>query len=348
MKSVLLAMSGGVDSSVAALLLQKAGYVVVGVTFRMWEEAEEHGAEKKDNAIYRAQSVCRQLNIEHFVEDLRKPFRSKVVDRFMADYIEGRTPNPCWHCNRVIKWASLMATADRRGLDLVSTGHYARIIDLDGKKTLKMGICKEKDQSYYLSNLTQKELAKTILPLGEFTKSQVRTLAARNHLATADVKDSQDLCFLSDSDYRKFLREHSTRSIMGGDIVDPSGRILGKHTGLIDYTIGQRKGIRIPEKERLFVIGKEVSTNTLIVAPGTAMGVVEFTIRNVNQLIDLEKKQYEVKIRYRSRLMAARVTENDEHWTITLERPARDVSPGQVAVIYDGDLVVASGVICDL
>ncbi len=348
-KSVLVAMSGGVDSSVAALLLKQAGYSVTGVNFRLWNSRNPQNSITAEDSIsiLRVKEVCKQLGIDFYLIDLQENFRSLVIDPFVAAYSAGRTPNPCWACNRYIKWATLLKVAEEKEITFVSTGHYARVIKDGQHVQLKKAIDRNKDQSYYLSNLTQKELIRTVFPLGEFTKDQVRALARENRLPTADTDDSQDLCFLNDEDYRWFVRSYSKRVFLPGEIVDLQGKILGKHTGLLDYTVGQRKGIKIPFQEPFYVIKKDMANNQLIVGIRSELGKMEFILDHVNQLVELTKEAFTVKIRYRSRDLPARVIKQRDSLQIFLCEPARDLTPGQVAVVYDDDTVVASGIIRD-
>ncbi len=349
-KKVLVAMSGGVDSSVAALLLKQAGYVVTGLTLRLWKATDHQKGEFStiDPAIDRAEEVCRILSIDHLVVDRKEQFFTQVIKPFLEEYQNGKTPNPCWHCNRCIKWSTLLEIANQMKIDYVATGHYARIVGQGGNMQLRTGLDENKDQSYYLSDLTASELSKTLLPLGELTKTQVREIARQNHLPNAETDDSQDLCFLVNADYRKFIRSQITEPIPIGEIVDDRGKVLGKHFGLIDYTIGQRKGIRIAAGEPLFVIGKDIQRNLLIVGPASDLGKTAFKITNINQLMKLERKHYEIMIHYRAKKKAGQVTVKENHCDIILDQPARDITPGQIAVIYDNDLVVLSGVISDV
>jgi tRNA-specific 2-thiouridylase len=346
-KSVLVAMSGGVDSSVAALLLHQSGYVVAGVTLTLWKEPSTSATcvDGTDASLKRAGEICKILGIDHFVIDRQRQFFTKIIEPFLLAYTTGSTPNPCWSCNRMIKWASLMAIAKGKGFDLVATGHYARIIQGAKRVELWKGVDENKEQSYYLSGLTANELQKTILPLGELTKDQVRTLASKNGLPVVDAKDSQDLCFLTDSNYRYFIRKFFPDGAAPGEIVDNDGNVLGAHAGLIDYTIGQRKRIRIASHEPLYVIRKDVKENRLIVGKAADLGRKAFTIHDVNYLQSIDDREYQVKVRYRSRAISAHIQSEGPELSVSLDHPALDLAPGQIAVAYDGDRVAVSGVI---
>jgi len=346
---VIVAMSGGVDSSVAAALLTEKGYRVSGVMLKLWTEEcnQEENACCTPEAISMARDVAGRLDIPFYVIDAREQFKSQIVDEFVAKSFKGLTPNPCYSCNRTIRWGFLLEKVLAMGADLFATGHYAKVCpDSKGIFHLKKGIDPAKDQSYVLSGLSQLQLSRTILPLGEYTKQAVRDEARRMHLPVADKPDSQDLCFVGSMDYREFLNRNAKQVSLKGNIVDTSGKTIGIHKGLQNYTVGQRKGIGSGNLEPVYVIEKDSLTNELIVGSSTDLVFTRVYLSNENWICGNKpevNKEYEVKIRYKARPQSAKLTYADNTYGIEFASPVRDATPGQIVVIYDGDEVVGSG-----
>lgn len=345
-------MSGGVDSSVAAALLVEQGYEVIGMMLRLWSEpgCEDENRCCTPAAMNLARRVAAQLDIPFYAIDAKAPFHDVVVEYFLSGYSQGITPNPCLMCNRHIRWEFLLNQALSLGADYMATGHYARVLHQPGQPVrLLRGVDPNKDQSYVLSVLDQAQLGHALLPVGGYTKPQIREIAARHNLPAARVKDSQDLCFLAGSDYASFLKRHAPHSQQPGQIVTGDGKVLGEHQGLAFYTIGQRKGLGIAAAEPLYVLEKRISDNTLVVGTIDELGCDTLTAGAVNWLrggVPAEPFEAEVKIRYTSGFTPGTVTAMDErHFSVKFERKLRDITPGQAAVVYDGDEVVASGII---
>jgi tRNA-specific 2-thiouridylase len=348
MESVVVAMSGGVDSSVAAALLVEQGYAVSGVMLDMW--SDNHDASKRVESVEQARKVADQLKIPFSVLDARDVFWTRVVEPFLQDYLNGLTPSPCVGCNRQVKWQSILEYADREGLGMVATGHYARLnLDGQGKMHLLRGKDDKKDQAYMLAFLQQKQLCRTIFPLGDYTKPEVRQIARRLGLIVAERDDSQDLCFLPSGDYRHFLREHAQAQIIPGEIIDQQGNVLGRHEGLPFYTIGQRKGLGFASVAPMYVLSKELATNQLVVGGKDALGSRELKAASFNWIAGKPPANLfraQVKIRYHASLTWGMVQAlDDSQVRIELESDLRDITPGQVAVIYQDDDVLGGGII---
>lgn len=343
---VMVAMSGGVDSSVAAVLLQDMGYDTAGGTMRM------NGLAAEESALQDAKAVCERLGLRHFIYDVRDKFQREVISFFAESYIEGLTPNPCVFCNRHVKFPEFIDGAAGDGYDRIATGHYART-EYDpssGRWILKKGVDEEKDQSYFLYGLTQDMLEKTIFPLGKLTKKQVREIAGETHLPSAKRPDSQDVCFIEGGeDYMGFLRRKMGYSPTPGEFVDECGRKLGTHDGAAGYTIGQRRGLGVSSSQRLYVIGKNMAENTVTLGCGERLmtGLVKVGGINYASMRPAEGDFWAyVKLRYSRNSARARVCVTGRD-TVTLEflEPQRAPAPGQSAVFYDGDVVLGGGVI---
>nr|MBN1228790.1 tRNA 2-thiouridine(34) synthase MnmA [Anaerolineae bacterium] len=352
---VLVAMSGGVDSSVSAALLKEQGYDVQGVMLRLWSEPGPIAGQRDNRCCTRDQMldahfVAKQLGIPFEVINASHVFKERIVDPFVNAYLEGLTPNPCLHCNRLIRFGYLLKHALEHGAQLMATGHYARTTRLsDGSVLLRKGIDPSKDQSYVLSMLTQEQLRQIIFPIGGLTKEAVRDIAQSLNLPVAGKRDSQDLCFIADGDYRRFIRQASDKTIVPGPIAHTSGVIIGTHSGLVDYTIGQRRGLGISWHEPLYVIRKDKLTNTLIVGPRAEPGKSSLQAYGVNWIKGSPPTAAfdgSVKIRYTAKPVPAMITPIDQTgMRVDLKEPLPDITPGQSAVVYDDEIVIASGII---
>lgn len=348
---VMAAMSGGVDSSVCALLLQEAGYAVRGATMVLRDDQKSTCGSSRD--VEDAREVCRRLGIPHDAFDLRDRFDAAVVRPFCDAYLEGRTPNPCIACNRFLKFESLQQRRRELGFDYVATGHYARRRwdAATGRWQLLRACDPAKDQSYVLYHLTQDTLAHMLFPLGELTKDEVRELARAHGFVTAEKPESQDICFVPDGDYAGFIegRCGADTAFNPGEIVDREGRVLGEHAGLIRYTIGQRKGIGVAAREPLYVLGKDASANRLIVGFRDELlssGVVARDVNLIGGDAWEAPREVQVKTHYRQRPVAATVEmSGDDELTVVFDELQGSAAPGQSAVLYDGDEVLGGGTI---
>lgn len=347
-------MSGGVDSSTTAALLVERGYDVIGLMMRMWSEEGDGLLPNKccsPEAVADARGVCQRLGIPFYLFNVEAEFKTRVVDFFADGYAAGITPNPCLQCNRFVKFGTLLAKARALGAEQLATGHYARILqDNAGDYELWKGIDPRKDQSYALHILSQEQLAHTMFPLGEYTKDQTRERARGYGLRVATKDDSQDLCFIADGDYRNFMRRNRPDALVPGPILDSSGNVLGQHTGLPDYTIGQRKGLGIAAGEPLYVTALDGTHNALIVGRAGELGKTELLARNVNwipaKLAEQLPMRAAVKIRYRAAAQPATIfIADDNSVRVVFDAPLRDITPGQAAVFYDGERCLGGGII---
>ena len=350
---VVVAMSGGVDSSVAALLLHRAGWDVIGVTLKLYslDESElpsDHQGCCTLDDVEDARSVCRKLGIPHYVLNMEREFHDQVMDYFVAEYRRGRTPHPCIACNDKIKFSQLMTRADALGAQYVATGHYARIERHPGGALLKKGVDVAKDQSYVLYGMTQGQLARTLLPVGGYRKDEIRQLAVGAGLTTADKPDSQDICFIPLGDYREFLRERS--SGIPGEIVDLDGSVVGVHQGIEYFTVGQRRGLGLPKTagEPRYVVRLEADDNRVVVGPESALYSADAWISGVNYIDGedpVDGTPVSVKIRYKAYEAPATLYPRQGGALVCFQDPQRSVTPGQAAVFYHGDVLVGGGTI---
>ena len=341
--TVLCAMSGGVDSSVCAKLLADRGFDIIGATMLLHEYAPGDAAD--------AAGICKSLGAEHLTLELGDLFRAEVIEPFISAYEHGETPNPCIECNRHLKFGRLLEEAGRLGCDYIATGHYARISydEASGRYLLKKALHPVKDQSYVLYRLTQHQLAHTLFPLGELTKDEVRAAAEAAGFSNAHKGDSQDICFIPDGDYSAFIRSFTGRRYPEGAFLGTDGKVLGRHSGIINYTIGQRRGLGIALGERAYVCGIDASANTVTLGRNEDLFTDRVRIDRLN-LISVpditEPIRAEVKLRYSHRPQPATVTRTDDDLAeIVFDAPQRAVTPGQSAVIYQGDTVVGGGYI---
>ena len=350
-QKVVVAMSGGVDSSVAAALLKQQGYDVTGMMLRLWSEPgkEESNRCCTPDAMAQARRVAGILDIPFYVVDAKDVFKETVVQYFLDGYARGETPNPCLMCNRQIRWTFLLNHALALGAEFMATGHYVRIKDEGGRMKLFRAVDHFKDQSYVLHVLKQDQLAHALFPVGEFPKPEIRRLAADFGLPTASRADSQDLCFLAGDDYRNFLQRNASEMLKSGEIVTTDGRSIGQHNGLANYTIGQRKGLNIASPVPLYVITKQAVGNTLVVGTLDELGFTELTARDVNWTsgeAPREPFHAEVKIRYSAKEAGALVSPMEgDRVKVKFDAPVRDVTAGQAAVFYQGEELLGGGII---
>jgi len=348
-RKIAVAMSGGVDSSVAAALLKQEGYDVVGVTMQLTGEREP----EDDPAVQSAQGVCETLGIEHKTLDMRDDFKRLVIDYFLDEYLTGFTPNPCVRCNEHVKFGILFKLMDLLRADKLATGHYARVL-LDVKTNslvLLRALDETKDQSYFLYRLTQRHLDRTMFPLGELKKSEVRRIAGELGLPSANREDSQDICFVDEDGYRDFIMKERASSITRGEFVDEDGEVIGEHDGLAFYTIGQRRGLGVPSAEgRLYVVRKDPETWRITLGPKEALEKLQINIGGLNFISgNFPVGDLEIMVKYRNNMEPVKGTilpsDGEESVTIIFHDPQSGIAPGQSAVFYSGERVVGGGVI---
>jgi tRNA-specific 2-thiouridylase len=348
---VVVALSGGVDSAVAAALLVEQGYETIGLMMRLWAEAADGRPSLNRccslDAIEDARAVCRHLGIPFYVINYELPFLDRVVGPFVVDYSRGRTPNPCLACNRYLKFGMLLERALALDARFLATGHYARVRQSDDRYQLLRGRDPDKDQSYALYNLGQHELRHVLFPVGELMKGEVREVARRTSLPVADKPESQEICFIPGGDYRRFVRERAPQAFRPGPIVDRAGRVLGQHRGLPGYTIGQRKGLGIAGPEPLYVLEIDVARNALVVGPASELGRSALLAEDVNWVSGeppTRPMSVTAMIRLHGQETAAVVTPlPGRQARVTFARPQRNITPGQAAVYYAGEVLLGGG-----
>ena len=352
---VVVGMSGGVDSSVAAYLLKQQGYEVIGVTMQIWQKEDNQTVEENGgccglSAVEDARRVAQILDIPYYVMNFREEFDQKVIRYFMREYLNGRTPNPCIACNRYVKWESLLQRSMQIGADYIATGHYARIEQLpNGRYAIRNSVTAAKDQTYALYNLTQEQLMRTKMPVGAYEKSQVRAIAEELGLYVAHKPDSMDICFVPDQDYARFIEENSGKKIPEGNFVTTDGKIVGRHRGITHYTVGQRKGLNLSMGKPVFVLEIRPETNEVIIGDGTEVYADRLICSDLNFMsVPDFPDDFPVvaKIRYNHRGTKEHVRRiGADRAEVIFEEPVRAVTPGQAVVFYDGEYVAGGGTI---
>jgi tRNA-specific 2-thiouridylase len=352
---VVVGMSGGVDSSVAAYLLKKAGYDVIGVTMQIWQD-EDHFVQEEQggccglSAVDDARRVAEHLDIPYYVMNFKQEFKQNVIDYFVDEYLQGNTPNPCIACNRYVKWESLLKRSLDIGAEYIATGHYARVLKLDnGRYTLRKSATSAKDQTYALYNLTQYQLSHTLMPVGEYTKDEIREIAQEISLRIANKPDSQEICFIPDNNYAKFIEETSGKKIETGNFVNSAGEVIGKHKGITHYTVGQRKGLNLSMGHPVFVLEIRPDTNEVVIGSNEEVFSDRLYANNLNFMAieDLEGTiEVEAKIRYSHKGAKCTIRKvADDEIECIFEEPQRAITPGQAVVFYQDDYIVGGGTI---
>lgn len=349
-KKVLVAISGGVDSSVAALLLKQRGYDVHAVTFWLWDYPDSPEYRGKENAccsIDIAEMVADQLDLPHHEYDLSDEFEKEVVRPTLEAYTQGITPNPCARCNRLVRFDLLLRKAREMGFQYIATGHYVRTREEDGTKYLLRGIDREKDQSYFLYGLGQSELKRAVFPVGDYQKDDIYEIAEEEDLVTADVEESQDLCFVPGGDYREFIGREAPDEIEKGQIVDIDGEKLGTHEGLPYYTIGQRKGLGLESNRAYYVLELDRENNRLVVGSEEDLYSPGLVAKEPSWIAGPppERTELSVKIRYGAPPVKGRVELEGEELIVNFQEPQKAITPGQIVAIYDGEVLLGGGVI---
>ena len=353
-KKVVVGMSGGIDSSVAAMLLVEHGYEVIGATLRLWREGEYLDGEWHDRSCCKiglARYAADRLKIPYVIWDAYTEFQSRVVDDFCREYVNGRTPNPCIRCNEKVKFSLLLEKAKDIGADYIATGHYARVSCSPDEKRyiLKKGLDPDKDQSYFLYRLSQTQLSRMIFPIGDYTKAEVSLMAESLDLPVEEIRESQEVCFVTQEGYQEFIASHVPASISSGKFVTSKGEVLGEHKGIAFYTIGQRRGLKVAVGKRLYVVNIDAARNQIVLGRNEELysrGLIASDIHTISEEPFKDTRYMYAKIRYRNEASKAIVTPVGEGCIrVIFEEPQWAVTPGQSVVFYEDDIVVGGGII---
>tara|TARA_B000000441_G_C21725589_1_gene342291 strand:+ start:337 stop:1419 length:1083 start_codon:yes stop_codon:yes gene_type:complete len=355
-KKVLVAMSGGVDSSVTLLKILEMGYDAIGVTMKLWEYSDVGGNNLQENnccavsSINKAKLVCEKMGVPHYTIDFTDSFKKNVVENFVDEYISGRTPNPCVRCNSFIKWDTFIDQANNLGADFIATGHYAQIIQKNNTFMISKGVDNKKDQSYVLWGIPKETLSKTILPLGDLTKEEVRDIARKYKLETAEEPESMEICFIADNNYKRFINDYASTKVKDigiGKTLNEDGEKIGENNGYINYTIGQRKGIGISNKNPLYV--KEINSekNTITVSEKKSLFNTKCRVSNINWLIDDIELPLNAKcqIRYNGDGATAVIAKKNDKYFVEFKEPQLAITPGQSIVFFDNNFLLGGGII---
>ena len=356
MSKVLVAMSGGVDSSATLLKILKMGHEAIGITMKLWEYKFTGGNNLQDNnccaieSINNAKLVCDRLGVPHYTVDFTEDFKEKVVENFVSEYKAGRTPNPCVRCNSYVKWDTFIKQADKLGAEYIATGHYAIINkEKNGNCSIKRGKDKLKDQSYVLWGIPKNTLSRTILPLGDLTKSEVRQIAREESLETADTPESMEICFVADNNYKRFIKEYTGENLgndnLNGKTLDLNGEKIGNNPGYINYTVGQRRGIGLSNKDPLYVKKIDAKNNAITVSGKESLYSDKCEISNINWLIDEKNipKELNCQIRYNGNISKAFISKKGTHFFAKFTQPQLAITPGQSIVFFDNQETLLGG-----
>ena len=357
MSKVLVAMSGGVDSSVTLIKVLEMGHEAIGITMKLWEYKHVGGNNLQDNnccaveSINNAKLVCDRLGVPHYTVDFTEDFKEKVVEDFVSEYQLGRTPNPCVRCNSYVKWDTFINQADKLGAKYIATGHYAIIDNDNDNYFIKRGKDIVKDQSYVLWGIPKHTISRTILPLGDLTKSEVRKIARDHALETADTPESMEICFVADNNYKRFIKDYTgENSTKRGKTLDEGGNVLGENPGYINYTVGQRKGIGLSNPNPLYVKNINAEENTITVSEKKSLYSNECKVSNINWLTESQKFPMEVncQIRYNGNISKTLITNQNNQVSASFSNPQLAITPGQSIVFYDDNDVLLGGGIIEL